>query len=57
MNEISLLLEKYEYYLNQGMVLLATEYKNRAVFLENRIENVGGFKRVEDGHLIRTVEE
>jgi|TARA_R110000803_G_scaffold90460_1_gene157841 hypothetical protein len=39
MNEVSLLLEKYEYYLNQGMVVLAMEYKNRAVFLENKIES------------------
>jgi len=37
MKEVYELLEKYEYYLNQGMVVLAMEYKNRADFLMSKI--------------------
>ena len=37
MKEVYELLEKYEYYLNQGMVVLAMEYKNQADFLMSKI--------------------
>jgi hypothetical protein len=33
MNEVYEALEQYEYYLNQGMVVLAMEYKNHADML------------------------
>ena len=33
MKEVRKALEMYEYYLNQGMVVLAMEYKNRADML------------------------
>jgi hypothetical protein len=33
MKEVYEALEKYEYYLNQGMIVLAMEYKNRADML------------------------
>jgi hypothetical protein len=33
MKEVYEALEKYEYYLNQGMVVLAMDYKNRADML------------------------
>jgi hypothetical protein len=38
MKEVYELLEKYEYYLNQGMVVLAMEYKNRADFLMSKLD-------------------
>jgi hypothetical protein len=37
MNEVYEMLEKYEYYLNQGMVVLAMEYKNQADFLMSKL--------------------
>ena len=37
MKEVYEMLEKYEYYLNQGMVVLAMEYKNQADFLMAKI--------------------
>jgi hypothetical protein len=37
MKEVYELLEKYEYYLNQGMVVLAMEYKNRADYLMTKL--------------------
>jgi len=37
MEKVYEMLEKYEYYLNQGMVVLAMEYKNRADFLMSKI--------------------
>ena len=37
MNEVYEMLEKYEYYLNQGRVVLAMKYKNRADFLMSKI--------------------
>ena len=37
MKEVYEMLEKYEYYLNQGMVVLAMEYKNQADFLMSKI--------------------
>jgi len=33
MKEVRKALEQYEYYLNQGMVVLSMEYKNRADML------------------------
>lgn len=33
MKEVQELLSMYEYYLNQGMVVLAMEYKHRADYL------------------------
>jgi hypothetical protein len=33
MKEVYEALEQYEYYLNQGMIVLAMEYKNRADML------------------------
>jgi hypothetical protein len=33
MKEVYEALEKYEYYLNQGMIVLAMDYKNRADML------------------------
>ena len=33
MKEVYEMLSLYEYYLNQGMVVLAMEYKNRADYL------------------------
>jgi len=33
MKEVREMLQQYEYYLNQGMVVLAMEYKNRADML------------------------
>lgn len=33
MNEVYEMLSLYEYYLNQGMVVLAMEYKHRADYL------------------------
>ena len=33
MKEVREALEKYEYYLNQGMIVLAMDYKNRADML------------------------
>jgi hypothetical protein len=37
MEKVYEMLEKYEYYLNQGMVVLAMEYKNQADFLMSKI--------------------
>jgi hypothetical protein len=37
MKKVYEMLEKYEYYLNQGMVVLAMEYKNQADFLMSKI--------------------
>jgi hypothetical protein len=37
MKEVYEMLEKYEYYLNQGMVVLAMEYKNQAGFLMSKL--------------------
>ena len=37
MEKVYEILEKYEYYLNQGMVVLAMEYKNQADFLMSKI--------------------
>jgi hypothetical protein len=36
MKEIQELLSMYEYYLNQGMVVLAMEYKHRADYLMSK---------------------
>jgi hypothetical protein len=33
MNEVYEMLRLYEYYLNQGMIVLAIEYKHRADYL------------------------
>jgi hypothetical protein len=33
MKEVYEMLRLYEYYLNQGMIVLATEYKHRADYL------------------------
>ena len=33
MKEVYEMLNKYEYYLNQGMIVLAMEYKHRADYL------------------------
>jgi hypothetical protein len=38
MNEVYEMLNLYEYYLNQGMVVLAMEYKNRADMLMSKLE-------------------
>ena len=38
MKEVYEMLNKYEYYLNQGMVILAMEYKNRADMLMSKLE-------------------
>jgi membrane-bound acyltransferase YfiQ involved in biofilm formation len=40
MKEVYEMLEKYEYYLNQGMVVLAMEYKNQADFLMSKTQQV-----------------
>ena len=37
MKEVYEMLRLYEYYLNQGMVVLAMEYKNQADFLMSKI--------------------
>ena len=37
MEKVYEMLEKYEYYLNQGMIVLAMEYKNQADFLMSKI--------------------
>ena len=37
MEKVYEMLEKYEYSLNQGMVVLAMEYKNQADFLMSKI--------------------
>jgi hypothetical protein len=37
MEKVYEMLEKYEYYLNQGMVVLAMEYKTQADFLMSKI--------------------
>jgi hypothetical protein len=38
MKEVYEMLDKYEYYLNQGMIVLAMEYKNRADMLMAKLE-------------------
>ena len=38
MKEVYEMLNKYEYYLNQGMIVLAMEYKNRADILMSKLE-------------------
>jgi len=37
MEKVYEMLEKYEYYLNQGMVVLAMDYKNQADFLMSKL--------------------
>ena len=37
MKEVYEALEKYEYYLNQGMIVLAMDYKNRADMLMSKL--------------------
>jgi hypothetical protein len=38
MKEVYEMLSLYEYYLNQGMVVLAMEYKHRADFLMSKLD-------------------
>jgi hypothetical protein len=38
MKEVYEMLNKYEYYLNQGMIVLAMEYKNQADMLMSKLE-------------------
>jgi hypothetical protein len=38
MEQVREMLNKYEYYLNQGMIVLAMEYKNRADILMSKLE-------------------
>jgi len=37
MKEVREALNQYEYYLNQGMIVLAMEYKNRADMLMSKL--------------------
>jgi hypothetical protein len=38
MEQVREMLNQYEYYLNQGMIVLAMEYKHRADMLMSRLE-------------------
>jgi hypothetical protein len=38
MKEVREMLDLYEYYLNQGMIVLAMEYKNQADMLMTKLE-------------------
>jgi hypothetical protein len=38
MEQVREMLNKYEYYLNQGMIVLAMEYKNQADMLMSKLE-------------------
>ena len=38
MKEVYEMLNKYEYYLNQGVIVLAMEYKNQADMLMSKLE-------------------
>jgi hypothetical protein len=38
MKEVYEMLNKYEYYLNQGMIVLAMEYKSQADMLMSKLE-------------------
>jgi hypothetical protein len=38
MEQVREMLNQYEYYLNQGMVVLAMEYKNQADMLMAKLE-------------------